>query len=47
MGYEFVYFIGAALLLGGLAWGAATYRKRRQNERMPGDRKTEQLYEKR
>lgn len=44
MGIEFLYALGAVLLLAGLIWGANHYRNRRQGERMVGDQKTRDLY---
>ena len=47
MGIEIVYILGAALLVLALAWGANNYWRRRQGERIVGDRTAEQLFKRR
>ncbi len=46
MGIEFLYIVGAILLLAALIWGSSQYRNRRRGEPMVGDRKTRELYSK-
>ena len=44
MGMEWLYALGALLLLGALMWGANQFRSRRRGEPMVGDQKTRDLY---
>jgi hypothetical protein len=44
MGFEFVFALGAGLLLIALIWGTMRYRNRRQGERKVGDAATERMY---
>jgi hypothetical protein len=44
MGFEFVYALGAILLLIALIWGTVHYRNHRQGERKVGDAATDRMY---